>query len=82
MFLPSILAYQLPNAKKLRNVAKKAEQLAAIGKVPKKHRPPTKVDGPTKTTAADAPNNPTRDFYDIWGQESEFYDQGNFHSVP
>ncbi|CAL8336929.1 unnamed protein product [Boreogadus saida] len=66
-----ILAYQLPNAKKLRNVAKKAEQLAAIGKVPKKHRPPTKVDGPTKTTAADAPNNPTRDFYDIWGQETK-----------
>ncbi|CAL8343437.1 unnamed protein product [Arctogadus glacialis] len=66
-----ILAYQLPNAKKLRNVAKKAEQLAAIGKVPKKHRPPTKVDGPTKTTAADAPNNPTRGFYDIWGQETK-----------
>ncbi|CAL8349905.1 unnamed protein product [Lota lota] len=66
-----ILAYQVPNAKKLRSVAKKAEQLAAIGKVPKKHRPPSKVARTTKTTATDAPNNPTRDFYDIWGQESE-----------
>jgi len=68
---PSVLAYQVPNAKKLRRVAKMAEQLAAIGKVPKKHRLPTKVARETKTTATDAPNNPTRDYYDIWGEESE-----------
>ncbi|CAL8360583.1 unnamed protein product [Merluccius merluccius] len=68
-----VLAYQVPNAKKLRRVAKKAEQLAAIGKVPKKHRRPTKVARNTETTktAADTPNNPTRDYYDIWGQEAK-----------
>ncbi|KAJ3590380.1 hypothetical protein NHX12_008331 [Muraenolepis orangiensis] len=64
-----VLAYQVPNAKKLRRVAKKAEQLAAEGKVPKKHRPLKKVARTNKTTASDAPNNPTRDYYDMWGQE-------------
>ncbi|XP_043974750.1 ribosome biogenesis protein NOP53 [Gambusia affinis] len=67
-----ILAYQQPNAKKLRRIAQKAEQLAAKGVVPRKqklllNRRP--VDRTVKKAVAEANNNPDRDYYDIWGQE-------------
>ncbi|XP_007577903.1 ribosome biogenesis protein NOP53 [Poecilia formosa] len=67
-----ILAYQQPNAKKLRRIAQKAEQLAAKGVVPRKqkrllNRRP--VDKTVKKAVTEANNNPDRDYYDIWGQE-------------
>uniref|UniRef100_A0A096LW26 Ribosome biogenesis protein NOP53 n=1 Tax=Poecilia formosa TaxID=48698 RepID=A0A096LW26_POEFO len=66
-----ILAYQQPNAKKLRRIAQKAEQLAAKGVVPRKqkrllNRRP--VDKTVKKAVTEANNNPDRDYYDIWGQ--------------
>ncbi|XP_038550274.1 ribosome biogenesis protein NOP53 isoform X2 [Micropterus salmoides] len=69
-----VLAYQQPNAKKLRRIAQKAEQLAAKGVVPRRQkqlltrRP---VNRATKKAVTEANNNPDRDFYDIWGQESK-----------
>ncbi|KAK5616313.1 hypothetical protein CRENBAI_014349 [Crenichthys baileyi] len=65
-----ILAYQQPNAKKLRRIAQKAERLAAKGVVPRRQkrllsrRP---VDRTAKK--AETNNNPDRPYYDIWGQE-------------
>ncbi|XP_068562674.1 LOW QUALITY PROTEIN: ribosome biogenesis protein NOP53 [Cebidichthys violaceus] len=69
-----VLAYQLPNAKKLRRIAQKAEQLAAKGVVPRRqkrllNRQP--VDGTAKKAATEANNNPKRAYYDIWNQESK-----------
>lgn len=71
----SILAYQQPNAKKLRRIAQKAEQLAAKGVVPQKkkqllsRRP---VERTVKKAITEANNNPNREYYDIWGQECKF----------
>uniref|UniRef100_A0A3Q3KJ64 Ribosome biogenesis protein NOP53 n=1 Tax=Monopterus albus TaxID=43700 RepID=A0A3Q3KJ64_MONAL len=73
-FLPSVLAYQQPNAKKIRRIAQKAEQLAAKGVVPRrqkqllKRRPVAKT---TKKAVTEANNNPDREYYDIWGLESD-----------
>ncbi|XP_073345078.1 ribosome biogenesis protein NOP53 isoform X2 [Pagrus major] len=69
-----VLAYQQPNAKKLRRSAQRAEQLAAKGVVPRRrkqllNRRP--VDRTAKKAVAEANNNPDRDYYDIWGQESK-----------
>ncbi|XP_036943927.1 ribosome biogenesis protein NOP53 [Acanthopagrus latus] len=70
-----VLAYQQPNAKKLRRSAQRAEQLAAKGIVPRRrkqllNRRP--VDRTAKKKAeAEANNNPDREYYDIWGQESK-----------
>ncbi|XP_069003603.1 ribosome biogenesis protein NOP53 [Embiotoca jacksoni] len=69
-----VLAYQQPNAKKLRRIAQKAEQLAAKGVVPRRqkrllNRRP--VDRTTKKAVTEANNNPDRDYYDIWGQETK-----------
>ena len=70
-----MLAYQQPNAKKLRRSAQRAEQLAAKGVVPRRrkqllNRRP--VDRTAKKKAeAEANNNPDREYYDIWGQECE-----------
>uniref|UniRef100_A0A673AZI3 Ribosome biogenesis protein NOP53 n=1 Tax=Sphaeramia orbicularis TaxID=375764 RepID=A0A673AZI3_9TELE len=73
-FFPSVLAYQQPNAKKLRRIAQKAEQLAAKGVVPRRqkqllNRRP--VERTVKKAVTEANNNPDRDYYDIWGQESK-----------
>ncbi|XP_035536913.1 ribosome biogenesis protein NOP53-like [Morone saxatilis] len=75
---PSVLAYQQPNAKKLRRIAQKAEQLEAKGVVPRRqkqllNRRP--VNRTAKKAVTEANNNPDRDYYDIWGQESK--DQGD-----
>ncbi|TWW76714.1 ribosome biogenesis protein NOP53 isoform X1 [Takifugu flavidus] len=69
-----VLAYQQPNAKKLRRKAQRAEQLAAKGVVTRRqkqllNRRP--VDRAAKKSLTEANNNPGRDFYDIWGQESK-----------
>ncbi|XP_042342718.1 ribosome biogenesis protein NOP53 isoform X1 [Plectropomus leopardus] len=69
-----VLAYQQPNAKKLRRIAQKAEQLAAKGVVPRRQkqllnrRPAEKT---AKKAVTEANNNPEREYYDIWGQESK-----------
>ncbi|XP_023122156.3 ribosome biogenesis protein NOP53 isoform X1 [Amphiprion ocellaris] len=68
-----VLAYQQPNAKKLRRIAQKAEQLAAKGVVPRRQRQLLNrrpVDRTAKKSATEANNNPDREYYDIWGQES------------
>lgn len=67
-----MLAYQQPNAKKLRRIAQKAEQLAAKGVVPRKQKLLLNrrlVQRTTKKAVAEANNNPNRDFYDMWEQE-------------
>ncbi|XP_030264482.1 ribosome biogenesis protein NOP53 [Sparus aurata] len=69
-----VLAYQQPNAKKLRRSAQRAEQLAAKGVVPRRrkqllNRRP--VDRTAKKAETEANNNPGREYYDIWGQESK-----------
>ncbi|CAN9511111.1 unnamed protein product [Ophioblennius macclurei] len=69
-----VLAHQQPNAKKLRRVAQKAEQLAAKGVVPRKQRLLLKrqpVNRTAKKAVTEANNNPDRDFYDMWGQETK-----------
>uniref|UniRef100_UPI0037E7F280 ribosome biogenesis protein NOP53 n=1 Tax=Semicossyphus pulcher TaxID=241346 RepID=UPI0037E7F280 len=67
-----VLAFQQPNAKKLRRIAQKAEQLAAKGVVPRRqkqllNRRP--VERTAKRAVTEANNNPDREYYDIWGQE-------------
>ncbi|XP_038129073.1 ribosome biogenesis protein NOP53 [Cyprinodon tularosa] len=69
-----ILAYQQPNAKKLRRIAQKAEQLAAKGVVPRRQKlllNRRTADRTVKKAVAEANNNPERDYYDIWGQEAK-----------
>uniref|UniRef100_A0A3P9B9H7 Ribosome biogenesis protein NOP53 n=1 Tax=Maylandia zebra TaxID=106582 RepID=A0A3P9B9H7_9CICH len=69
-----VLAYQKPNAKKLRRTAERAEKLAANGVVPRSKKRllnRTVVDRTSKKTETEANNNPERDFYDIWGQETK-----------
>lgn len=71
---PSVLAYQQPNAKKLRRKAQRAEQLAAKGVVTRRQKQllnRRSVDRAAKKSLTQANNNPDRDFYDIWGQECE-----------
>lgn len=70
----SVLAYQQPNAKKLRRKAERAEQLAAKGIVPRRQKQllsRRSVDRAAKKSQTEANNNPERDFYDIWGREGE-----------
>ncbi|XP_071753410.2 ribosome biogenesis protein NOP53 isoform X1 [Centroberyx gerrardi] len=69
-----VLAHQQPNAKKLRRIAQKAEQLAAKGVVSRSqkrllNRRP--VDKTAKKAATEANNNPDRGYYDLWGQQSK-----------
>ncbi|XP_071351767.1 ribosome biogenesis protein NOP53 isoform X2 [Trachinotus anak] len=69
-----VLAYQQPNAKKLRRIAQKAEHLAAKGVVPRRqkqllNRRP--VERKAKKSVTEANNNTDREYYDIWGQESK-----------
>ncbi|XP_037533996.1 ribosome biogenesis protein NOP53 isoform X2 [Nematolebias whitei] len=67
-----VLAYQQPNAKKLRRIAQKAEQLAARGVVPRRQklllnrRPVVRT---VKKAVAEANNNPDREYYNIWREE-------------
>ncbi|XP_029025979.1 ribosome biogenesis protein NOP53 [Betta splendens] len=69
-----VLAYQQPNAKKLRRIAHRAEELAAKGVVTRtqkkllNRRPVVRT---AKKAAVEANNNPNRAYYDIWGQEAK-----------
>ncbi|XP_037335331.2 ribosome biogenesis protein NOP53 [Pungitius pungitius] len=69
-----VLAHQKPNAKKLRRIAQKAQQLAAKGVVTRRqkrllNRPPVKER--TNKAVTEANNNPHRDYYDIWREEAK-----------
>lgn len=75
-FPSSVLAYQQPNAKKLRRKAQRIEQLAAKGIVPRRQKQllnRRSVDRVAKNSLTKANNNPDRDFYDIWGQDGEYW---------
>lgn len=69
----NVLAYQQPNAKKLRRSAQKSEHLAPNGASRKQkqllNRRP--IRRTTKKAVTEANNNPERDYYDIWGQETK-----------
>ncbi|KAG7237154.1 hypothetical protein INR49_032650 [Caranx melampygus] len=69
-----VLAHQQPNAKKLRRIAQKAEFLAAKGVVPRRQKQLASrrlVERKAKKSVTEANNNPDREYYDMWGQESE-----------
>ncbi|XP_026182886.1 ribosome biogenesis protein NOP53 isoform X2 [Mastacembelus armatus] len=69
-----VLAYQQPNAKKLRRIAQKAEQLAAKGVVPRRQKQLLNrrtVVRTAKKAATETNNNPDREYYNIWGQETK-----------
>ncbi|KAK7882791.1 hypothetical protein WMY93_028965 [Mugilogobius chulae] len=65
-----VLSYQQPNAKKVR----RSEHLAAKGAVPRRQKLLLNrriVPRTTKNAVTEANNNPNRDYYDIWGQETK-----------
>ncbi|KAJ0063671.1 hypothetical protein NL108_004802, partial [Boleophthalmus pectinirostris] len=65
-----VLAYQQPNAKKLRRSA----QLAAKGVAPRRQKLllNRRSAAPTsKKAVTEANNNPNRDYYDLWEQETK-----------
>ncbi|XP_057694224.1 ribosome biogenesis protein NOP53 [Corythoichthys intestinalis] len=72
--IKDVLAYQQPNAKKLRNAAKRVEHLAAKGVVPRSQKKLLNRQTPktgVKKAVTEANNYPKREYYDIWGQESK-----------
>lgn len=72
----SVLAYQKPNAKKLRRTAQRAEHLAAKGVVPRRQKlllNRRSVQRTTKKAVTEANNNPDRDYYDIWDEERKSF---------
>ncbi|XP_028856886.1 ribosome biogenesis protein NOP53 [Denticeps clupeoides] len=69
-----VLAYQQPNAKKLRHISQSAEKLAAKGVVTRKERllqlrQAAKAAGTSVKAKPVANNNPERPYYDLWGAE-------------
>ncbi|XP_060761719.1 ribosome biogenesis protein NOP53 [Neoarius graeffei] len=67
-----VLAYQRPNAKKLRRMAEKAEKLAAMGMLPRREKL-LQLRKTTKTHTKEKPLNPKdpgRSFYDLWSEGS------------
>ncbi|KAG5837346.1 hypothetical protein ANANG_G00238300 [Anguilla anguilla] len=69
-----VLAHQQPNAKKLRRISQKAEQLAAKGVLPRRQKLllRRKVAAGSKTKEQlPANNHPERPFYDLWEEPSE-----------
>ncbi|KAI5092995.1 glioma tumor suppressor candidate regionprotein 2 protein, partial [Silurus meridionalis] len=67
-----ILAYQRPNAKKLRRVAGKAERLAAMGVLPRREKL-LLLRKTKQMPAKEKPLNskdPRRNFYDLWSEGS------------
>ncbi|XP_046892477.1 ribosome biogenesis protein NOP53 [Hypomesus transpacificus] len=69
-----ILAYQQPNAKKLRRTAERLEHLAAKGKIPRRQKRLLNRRAVTAATATKkqpvANNHPDRPYYDLWGAEA------------
>ncbi|KAM9318819.1 ribosome biogenesis protein NOP53 [Pholidichthys leucotaenia] len=69
-----VLAYQKPNAKKLRRIAQRAEEQAARGVLPRRQKQllnKKPADRTSKKAEMEANNNPNRHYYDIWGQETK-----------
>ncbi|XP_061073488.1 ribosome biogenesis protein NOP53 isoform X2 [Conger conger] len=69
-----VLAHQLPNAKKLRRIAQRAEQLAAKGVLPRRQKLLLRRKVAAGSKAKERPpanNHPERPFYDLWGEQSE-----------
>ncbi|KAM9440245.1 ribosome biogenesis protein NOP53 [Clarias gariepinus] len=67
-----ILAYQRPNAKKLRRMAERAEKLAAMGVLPRREKL-LQLRKTAQTHVKEKPPNskdPSRSFYDLWGAEN------------
>ncbi|KAM9812435.1 ribosome biogenesis protein NOP53 [Syngnathus typhle] len=72
--IKNVLAYQQPNAKKLRHRLKRLEHLAAKGVIPRTQRKALnrQISNTTlKKAVTEANNNPKREYYDIWGLESK-----------
>ncbi|KAI1894063.1 hypothetical protein AGOR_G00130130 [Albula goreensis] len=66
-----ILSYQQPNAKKLRRISQKAEELAAKGVLPRKQRLLLRRKAAAGSKAAEhtsANKHPERPFYDLWSE--------------
>ncbi|KAG9331765.1 hypothetical protein JZ751_017233 [Albula glossodonta] len=66
-----ILSYQQPNAKKLRRISQKAEELAAKGVLPRKQRLLLRRKAVAGSKAAEhtsANKHPERPFYDLWSE--------------
>ncbi|KAK6470695.1 ribosome biogenesis protein NOP53 [Huso huso] len=66
-----VLAHQIPNAKKLRLIAQRAQQLEAHGVVPRRQRLlqarlQRSLAGKGRTNKPSANNDPQRGFYDLW----------------
>ncbi|XP_060731664.1 ribosome biogenesis protein NOP53 [Tachysurus vachellii] len=63
-----ILAYQCPNAKKLRRVAERAEKLAAMGVLPRREKllQLRKTSESRVKEKPKHPKDPARSFYDLW----------------
>ncbi|XP_069042590.1 ribosome biogenesis protein NOP53 [Lepisosteus oculatus] len=64
-----VLSHQQPNAKKLRRISQKAEQLAAKGRLPRKQRLLQKRLG-AESKKEEKPGHscpPQKGFYDLWG---------------
>ncbi|XP_062329122.1 ribosome biogenesis protein NOP53 [Osmerus eperlanus] len=70
-----IMAYQQPNAKKLRRTAERLEHLAAKGKMPRRQKRLLNRRAATAATATKkqpvANNHPDRPYYDLWGAEAK-----------
>nr|XP_029536559.1 ribosome biogenesis protein NOP53-like [Oncorhynchus nerka] len=68
-----VLAYQQPNAKKLRRIAENAEKLAAMGVLSRRQKRLLNRRQATKTSKAKtaANNFPDRPYYDLWGGEAK-----------
>ncbi|XP_058274849.1 ribosome biogenesis protein NOP53 isoform X2 [Hemibagrus wyckioides] len=67
-----ILAYQHPNAKKLRRMAEKAEKLAAMGVLPRREKL-MRLRKTARTRVKEKPEDykdPARSFYDLWSAGS------------
>lgn len=71
--MTSILAYQRPNAKKLRRMAEKAEKLAAMGVLPRKEKllQLRKTAGPRVREKPENHKDPARSFYNLWSAVGE-----------
>lgn len=71
--LPSVLAHQVPNAKKLRRKKELWEKLAARGELPREARKAqARLRRPAAPKAHQEPQQGVeRPFYDLWASDSE-----------
>lgn len=70
---PSILAHQVPNAKKLKRKEQLWERLAKRGELPREvRRAQARLRSPPAANARPAPQDTAeRPFYDLWATDSE-----------